>query len=461
MQSEEKRSRQNVDLASLEPSVRVKQLANYGAMVEVDPNVPPRRYYRSGLEMVRMANVYLAEGSLENAYILYMKFMTLFLEKIRKHPEYSQVPAQVKAVNQAKLKEVMPKAETLKKKLIENYTKEHLAYIEEQKNKHIENEKKRKQEHEDAKLAQRLQADEDNRTTTPHLRDTDKWESLPPSAPPMDGVLYPDDFASTPPRAPPHHYAPGPPLIPPSRPMQDLIPSPRHPMSGLRPVRVPGAVLSKFLHIAAANTKNKVETCGILAGILHTGANTSDVTTSPRYPMSGLRPVRVPAAVLRKFLHIAATNTSKKVETCGILACILERNELKITHVIVPQQSGSADSCSTNNEEDIFMYQDQHSLITLGWIHTHPTQTAFLSSVDLHTQCSYQLMMPEAIAIVCAPKYNETGYFALTPNHGMQFIANCRQTGFHPHPEDPPLFYDVTHIKVDPAATVEMVDLRR
>lgn len=90
------------------------------------------RYYRSGLEMVRMANVYLAEGSLENAYILYMKFMTLFLEKIRKHPEYSQVPAQVKAVNQAKLKEVMPKAETLKKKLIENYTKEHLAYIEEQ-----------------------------------------------------------------------------------------------------------------------------------------------------------------------------------------------------------------------------------------------------------------------------------------------------------------------------------------
>ncbi|KAG7307763.1 hypothetical protein JYU34_006356 [Plutella xylostella] len=406
MQSEEKRSRQNVDLASLEPSVRVKQLANYGAMVEVDPNVPPRRYYRSGLEMVRMANVYLAEGSLENAYILYMKFMTLFLEKIRKHPEYSQVPAQVKAVNQAKLKEVMPKAETLKKKLIENYTKEHLAYIEEQKNKHVENEKKRKQEHEDAKLAQRLQADEDNRTTTPHLRDTEKWESLPPSAPPMDGVLYPDDFASTPPRAPPHHYAPGPPLIPPSRPMQDLIPSPRHPMSGLRPVRVPGAVLSKFLHIAAANTKNKVETCGILAGIL-------------------------------------------------------ERNELKITHVIVPQQSGSADSCSTNNEEDIFMYQDQHSLITLGWIHTHPTQTAFLSSVDLHTQCSYQLMMPEAIAIVCAPKYNETGYFALTPNHGMQFIANCRQTGFHPHPEDPPLFYDVTHIKVDPAATVEMVDLRR
>lgn len=88
------------------------------------------RYYRSGLEMVRMANVYLAEGSLENAYILYMKFMTLFLEKIRKHPEYVSVPAQVKSVNQAKLKEVMPKAEKLKQKLLEQYAKEYVAYKE-------------------------------------------------------------------------------------------------------------------------------------------------------------------------------------------------------------------------------------------------------------------------------------------------------------------------------------------
>lgn len=87
------------------------------------------RYYRSGLEMVRMANVYLAEGSLENAYILYMKFMTLFLEKIRKHPDYGTVPAQVKAVNQAKLKEVVPKAEKLKQKLLDHYATEYALYV--------------------------------------------------------------------------------------------------------------------------------------------------------------------------------------------------------------------------------------------------------------------------------------------------------------------------------------------
>lgn len=37
--------------------------------------------------------------------------------------------------------------------------------------------------------------------------------------------------------------------------------------------------------------------------------------------------------------------------------------------MILPKQSGTADSCTTKNEEEIFHYQDQHNLITLGWIH--------------------------------------------------------------------------------------------
>ncbi|OWR41029.1 amsh [Danaus plexippus plexippus] len=385
MQSIEKKGK-TVDLASLEPAARVKQLANYGAMVDVDPNVPPRRYYRSGLEMVRMANVYLAEGSLENAYILYMKFMTLFVEKIRKHPEYNTVPSEVKAVNQSKLKEVMPKAEKLKQKLLDVYAKEHTLYIENEAKRKIAEEARRKQEQEDAKVAQRLQADEnrqDGHSTTPYLLHADQW-AVTPTAPPVDDVLYPDDFAD-PPRSLPGVPSSVPPaIIPPSRPAVDS--------SGLLDAR-------------------------------------------------RLRTVVIPTALLPRFLSLAAQNTAANKETCGILAGRLEQNQLKITHVVVPKQTGTSDSCSTNNEEDIFEYQDKHNLITLGWIHTHPTQTAFLSSVDLHTQCSYQLMMPEAIAIVCAPKYQETGYFALTQDHGMSFIAKCRQPGFHPHPSDPPLFY--------------------
>ncbi|XP_041970791.1 STAM-binding protein-like A [Aricia agestis] len=406
MQSAEKRNK-TVDLGSWEPAARVKQLANYGAMVEVDPNVPPRRYYRSGLEMVRMANVYLAEGSLENAYILYMKFMTLFLEKIRKHPEYTSVPTDVKAVNQAKLKEVMPKAEKLKQKLLDVYAKEHTLYKQNEAQRKLAEVARLKQEQEDAKLAKRLQDDETRRDgdSRPHLLHAEDW-AVTPSAPPVDGVMYPDDFAPETPRPPAHNYQPVPPLIPPSRP---------HHSGGMG---------------------------GVGGG-------------------AGLRSVRVPGTLPPRFLALAAPATAAGIELCGILAGILERGELKVTTVIVPKQSGTPDSCATNNEEEIFHYQDQHNLITLGWIHTHPTQTAFLSSVDLHTQCSYQLMMPEAIAIVCAPKYNETGYFALTPEYGMQYIAACRQSGFHPHPNDPPLFYDVKHIRLEENAPIQIVDLRR
>ncbi|XP_070137521.1 STAM-binding protein-like A isoform X3 [Drosophila bipectinata] len=123
-------------------------------------------------------------------------------------------------------------------------------------------------------------------------------------------------------------------------------------------------------------------------------------------------------------------------------------------------QQGTPDSCNTMHEEQIFDVQDQMQLITLGWIHTHPSQTAFLSSVDLHTHCSYQMMMPEALAIVCAPKYNTTGFFILTPHYGLDFIAQCRQTGFHPHPNDPPLFMEAQHIRMDGQAKIKVIDLR-
>lgn len=118
-----------------------------------------------------------------------------------------------------------------------------------------------------------------------------------------------------------------------------------------------------------------------------------------------LRQIVVPKDTMSKFLALASKNTENNIETCGILAGRLQYNRLNVTHVIVPKQQGTADSCNTMNEEELFDIQDQHSLITLGWIHTHPSQTAFLSSVDLHTHCSYQIMMAEAIAIVCAPKY--------------------------------------------------------
>lgn len=93
-------------------------------------------------------------------------------------------------------------------------------------------------------------------------------------------------------------------------------------------------------------------------------------TVSSESLMEGLlRQILVPQDTMSKFLALASKNTANNIETCGILAGRLAYNRLNITHVIVPKQNGTADSCITMNEEDIFDIQDQQNLITLGWIH--------------------------------------------------------------------------------------------
>lgn len=62
--------------ASLTPEERVRGLTQMGSSVEVNEDVPPRRYYRSGVEILRMATIYAEEGNIEHAFILYNKYIT-------------------------------------------------------------------------------------------------------------------------------------------------------------------------------------------------------------------------------------------------------------------------------------------------------------------------------------------------------------------------------------------------
>ena len=41
----------------------------------------------------------------------------------------------------------------------------------------------------------------------------------------------------------------------------------------------------------------------------------------------------------------------------------------KITHLFIPHQTGTPDSCDMQHEEELIFYQDKYDLITLGWIH--------------------------------------------------------------------------------------------
>ena len=181
-----------------------------------------------------------------------------------------------------------------------------------------------------------------------------------------------------------------------------------------------------------------------------------------------LRTVLLPPDLRNSFLTLADRNTARNLETCGILAGTLISNALFISHLIIPDQTSSSETCDTTEqgELDLFSYCDNNNLLVMGWIHTHPSQSCFLSSRDLHTSSGYQVMLPEAIAIVCSPRHNpDWGIFRLTDPPGLPHVLECRKPGvFHTHEEER-LYTDadgrVGHVVEGPGLGFEVVDLRK
>lgn len=319
--------------------------------------------------------MYLSEGELSSAYILFMRYLTLFVEKIVKHPNLKEVPADVKKAHKAKLLEIMPITETLKKKLLIIYEKEYEQYLKDQENERqraIEEAKRKVSSSipfKTSQLISKFQEIEDAARNKASSGGSVKPYSptVVPSAPDLsdlDKIVYPNDF--------PH----------------DLP------------------------------NKDPQKSAGLLPGTRPSFDRTAKPSLS--WMEGALRTVKIPEDTMQKFLDVARANTLRNVETCGILAGQLKQHQLHVTHVILPKQSGTSDSCNTMNEEEIFDIQDQLNLITLGWIHTHPSQTAFLSSVDLHTQAGYQIMMPEVSSEIFRSAERRVSNFSLMRFHFRQ-----------------------------------------
>ena len=288
------------------------------------------RYYRSGTEMVRMADTYLDEENYEKAYILYLKFLTLFIEKVREHPDFKSVSPTEKSHVMKKVKSVMPRSEELKKLLKAQYENEYHDYLKmleiQKKNVEAKAEKERqiqmKLEGEKIREAIYNYHDEKEKTLQKQ-RDFEValWHQLKinqegePSAPPAP----PSDFDES--------------------------------------------NIKNNLNIDRS-TKPKVESSAIPV--------IPDRNTKPSLGLysgsGGLRSVQVPSMLMAKFISIAEPNTKANIETCGVLAGKLAQNKFQITHLIIPKQSGTSDSCTTTGEEAIFDYQEKYSLITLGWV---------------------------------------------------------------------------------------------
>ncbi|KAB7504158.1 STAM-binding protein-like A [Armadillidium nasatum] len=417
----------------MDPDSRIKALVEQGKAV-VDQNIPIRR---SGMEMAKMAAIYEEERNLESAFILYFRYVDLFLDKIHKHSEYASHSGIDKTACIVKAKVMLSKAELLKKTLKLRYEREFAEHVAHQKaleeiirREKEEQELKLKKEEEERKANDKSAV---NKWNDAHLSPVAEKVSRDDS---LRDVAFPTQYLSE--NQKPNSAFVAENLVTPLPQPQAAFISPSVPSRDLKP--------STSFSTPSINRDSKPQ---------------SLLSANHGLKEGKLRPIMLPHELMSRFLTLAAVNTGKNIETCGVLAGKMAANKFLITHLLIPQQVGTSDSCTTQHEEELFDQQDKYDLITLGWIHTHPTQTAFLSSVDLHTHCSYQLMMPEAVAVVCAPKFEETGYFTLTPYHGLNFIANCRESGFHPHPSEPPLFQSADHVLIDASLKIQVIDLRR
>ncbi|CDS10782.1 hypothetical protein LRAMOSA11268 [Lichtheimia ramosa] len=434
---------------------------------EFNPHINIKHYFRSAELLLRQARVYRNEGDLENAYVLYLKYTNLGINELPKHPAY-KLPDSKKPLKIIKLNclEALDALETMKPRLDAAY-REHNDRLqkkqEEEESKHRTYSSSKVQVEEERPHSSNKIQEEDTDKTLLEEKEED-W-SVQKALSGVAGIGYYNEQQQRPkpaelppiPAAYPSHdvfrnqsdsrisyessisppSAATPPPLPPKPAMPPPLPDRTSSVSPSAPVLPPKIKLEEQKAVELATTESG----------------------------EPLRTLYVPTGIQEQFLRIARINTDKNIETCGILCGSLKNNTLTITTLIIPKQSGTPDTCTTENEEEVFEYQDTHDLLTLGWIHTHPSQSCFLSSLDLHTHCAYQIMLPEAIAIVCAPKHEPSvGVFRLTDPPGLSLISNCRERGtFHPHPDQPiytDTHNDTGHVRMT-QDSFKVVDLRR
>jgi len=207
----------------------------------------------------------------------------------------------------------------------------------------------------------------------------------------------------------------------------------------------------------------------------HTVKNLTDGISLDALNLKLAKSMRIdlPADTITKFVKAAFENTKKNVETCGWLVGrkMLKENKMYVDFILLPPQKGNDVMCEATDEMAVLDWQlSKKNCMTFGWIHTHPRHNCFLSAVDLHQQCSFQLQEPMSIAIVYSGLEKnaattgkggqKAGIFRLT-DYGVKHIQNCPKTGFHPHNEaTEPLYGRAEGVSVNQRRNIRIVDFR-
>ncbi|CAG8548900.1 27741_t:CDS:10 [Dentiscutata erythropus] len=490
----------------------MQKLVKEASDIKYIPGAALKTYFRSANALLRQANRYREEKDLINAFKFYVRYATLTLEKLPLHPEYKKPEHKAGKVELAKnSKIVLDEIEKLKPIIEERFRRsagkelvtddvskeDQKDQTQEYNNDYHNDENDQNREYSNQNDYQRSypsqgyqsQVSESSLDLVEQLKDIHLYstssEITEPEEQSQQKVHYPNvsernqsdgyQYSAHKPRvvssaALKSYEAPAlPPQMPPqvlSRQIpSSIMPSPissRH----ITPPALPPKVRNEAPKLPPKPNGYSTEELNKYVNYEHPKVN-KDYDLLPEYQAyteggEGLRRVYLPDNIYNTFIKVASKNTERNLETCGILFGSLSHNVFYVTTLIIPKQTATSDTCEVTNEEDLIEYEEK-GLMILGWIHTHPTQTCFMSSMDLHTHSSFQVISPEAIAIVCAPKkYPNFGIFRLTNPPGLQKVLECTLRGFHPHECDAPIEKDITengHIVMKKMA-LEVIDLR-
>ncbi|KAF2312758.1 hypothetical protein GH714_039859 [Hevea brasiliensis] len=260
----------------------------------------------------------------------------------------------------------------------------------------------------------------------------------------------------------------------PAKSSQDGIPS----SNSYQHLRIPVNLMEDFLRLACTNTQKNLETCGVLTGSLQ-----SAIELREEIKQSAIDTRKI---ILEEFRSLFGANLAEKAkgnqhggnEEAGTSMATLGGREyflcqgrtllqslLDEYHGIFEDPKGLPPFRSHNHSiplvpsalpVNIRPYSQFHEcLVILQY---------YILLKDLSMSC-FQIMLPEAIAIVMAPTHASSphGIFHLSDPDVMSVIRNCQQRGFHPHeePSDGSSIYEhCSHIYMNTNLKLEVGDLR-
>lgn len=115
--------------------------------------------------------------------------------------------------------------------------------------------------------------------------------------------------------------------------------------------------------------------------------------------------------LLAKFEMISTAFLEENKECLGLLGGTVFEDHIKVSALVIPKQTSNTNiSCAMENEVQVDEQLRKRDLKLVGWIHLHPSFSAFFSIIDCKTHFFPQAELNDYLGIVYSPHENKVGF---------------------------------------------------